>query len=254
MKELLMTNVNAQFAKARELCPGMSEEVYALTDYLAAIANESLFPTGVTIMLLGLMDDLEKKRCGFSHKAEFPEYLASHSVQARAQMPYLLQVMDAIAEPDFAEAVRAERKEAFHWDVPKRIAATDKISEHEYINAAVDWWSETIQHPKMDNGDDGLAMLMAMFGGSKRQLTEPELQSFRESLATGIMRQMAKMKCCTLSVDYAPDQILSEAGEQIGLSQFDFPCKTMMWISEFEVSVSAGHGAPNQTIWRASKA
>lgn len=253
MKELI-ANLKEKFTEARELCPGMSEEIYALTDYLADVANDSLYPTGVVIMLIGVMDDLEKKRCGFSHTVEFPEYLITHGAQAKAQMPYLLQVIDAIAEPEFAEAVRAECKAAFHWDIPKLIATTSKVSEQAYINAAVDWWAETIQHPKMDNGDDTLATLMAMFGGSKRQLTEPELQSFREGLAAGITEQMNDVGRCTLSVDYAPDRILGEAGARIGLRQLDFPCKTTMWISKHTVSVCAGYGASEQVIWRADKA
>lgn len=253
MSEMLMVDVCKKFASARELCPGMSEEVYALSDYLSAVANDQLVPTGILIMLLCTMDDLEKKRCGFAHKTEFPEYLATHNMQVRAQMPYILQVIDAIAEPDFADAVRTECAEALHWNVPKRVAVSGEISKCGYINAAVNWWSEAIQHPKMDNGDDGLAMIMMMFGGSnKRQLTESELQTFREALTTGITDQMNHAERITLSVDYGPDRILGEAGYAIGLGQFDFPCKTTMWISETEVSVRAGYGAPEQVIWSAN--
>lgn len=72
MSEMLMTDVCKKFANARELCPGMSEEIYALTDYMAAIANDQLVPGGILMMLVCVMDDLEKKRCGFAHKTEFP--------------------------------------------------------------------------------------------------------------------------------------------------------------------------------------
>lgn len=254
MSEMLMTDVRKKFASARELCPGMSEEIYALTDYMSAIANDQLVPGGILVMLVCVMDDLEKKRCGFTHKTEFPEYLAIHNLQVRAQLPYILQVMDAIAEPDFADEVRAECKEALHWDIPKRVDVSSEVSEHGYINAAVNWWAEAIQHPKMDNGDDGLAKLMMMFGGrtSSRQLTEADLTTFRTTLAAGITREMEHRDRITLSVDYGPDCTLGEAGDAIGLGQFDFPCKTTMWISETEVSVSAGYGAPEQTIWSAN--
>lgn len=253
MNEILMTDVRTKFAKARELCPGMSEEVYALSDYLAAVANDRLAPAGIVMMLVCVMDDLEKKRCGFAEKVEFPEFLATHGMQVRAQMPYILQVMDAIAEEDFVEAVRAECKEAFRWNVPKRVDVSSKVSEHENINAAVNWWAEAIQHPKMDNGTDELSMLMMMFGGSsRRQLTEADLQTFREKLTDGLMRHMEHSGRVTLSVDYGPDHILGEAGSAIGLGQFDFPCKTVMWITETEVSVRAGYRAPEQTIWSAN--
>jgi len=255
MSEMLMTGVCKKFANARELCPGMSEEIYALTDYMAAIANDQLVPGGILMMLVCVMDDLEKKRCGFAHKTEFPAYLASHNMQVRAQLPYILQVVDAIAEPDFADEVRAQCKEALHWDIPKRVNVSSEVSEHGYINAAVNWWAEAIQHPKMDNGTDELSMIMAMFGGvNKRQLTEPELQTFREALAKGIMDQMAYSKRVTLSVDYGPDRILGEAGCTIGLGQFDFPCKTVMWITETEVRVRAGYGADERVIWNTNAA
>lgn len=256
MSEMLMTDVCKKFASARELCPGMSEEIYALTDYMAAIANDQLVPGGILMMLVCVMDDLEKKRCGFAHKVEFPEYLASHNMQARAQLPYILQVVDAIAEPDFADEVRAECKEALHWNIPKRVDVSSEVSEHGYINAAVNWWAEAIQHPKMDNGDDGLATLMMMFGGctSSRQLTEADLTTFRETLTAGITALMDRMGRATLSVDYGPDRTLGEAGGAIGLGQFDFPCKTTMWITENEVSVRAGYGAPEQVIWSANAA
>lgn len=254
MNKMLMINVKEKFAQARELCPGMSEEVYALTDYFADVTNDRLTPTGILMVLVSIMDDLKTKRCGFAAQIEFPEYLVTHNAQVQAQMPFVLQVIDAIAETDFAEAVRAECREVFHWNIPKRVDISSKVSEHENINAAVNWWAEAIQHPKMDNGDDNLAMLLTMFGGrtSRRQLTEADLQTFREKLTGGISEQMEDRGRVTLSVDYGPDHILGEAGAAIGLGQFDFPCKTTMWITETEVSVSAGYGAPQQTIWAAN--
>lgn len=250
---MLITNLPEKFANARNLCPNMSEEIYALSDYLAAIANDQLVPGGFVMMFLCTMDDLEKKRCGFANKVEFPEYLATHNMQVRAQMPYILQVVDAFAEPEFADAVRRECQEAFHWNVPKRVdTSSQKVSDCDYISAAVDWWTEAIQHPKMDNGDDGLAKIMMMFGGSHRQFTSDELKRFREALATSIARELEDGGRLTLRVDYGPDYILGEAGSSIGLGQFDFPCKTVMWISETEVSVSAGYRAPEQVIWKAN--
>jgi len=65
---------------------------------------------------------------------------------------------------------------------------------------------------------------------------------------------MESMGRITLSVDYGPDRILGEAGCAIGLSQFDFPCKTVMRVSKAEVIVRAGYGAPEQVIWMADVA
>lgn len=256
MSELMMTNAREKFASARETCPGMSEEIYALTDYIAAVADDRLAPDGVMIMLLCIMDDLDKKRCGFSAAGiDFPKYLTEHNLQVKAQVPYVLQVVDAISGADFAEAVRQECNAAFHWTIPKRVTLSDEVDESENIKAAVNWWAEAIQHPKMDNGTDEMSIFMAMFGGSrKRQFSEDELLTFRKELAAGIKAQMEGVNEVMLSVDYGPDQVLGRAGDAIGLGGFDYPCKTMMWITKTDVTVRAGYGASKDVIWRADMA
>lgn len=252
MNELLMNDVRKKFAGAREICPGMSEEIYALTDYLSAIANDTLVPAGIMMILIGVMDDLDKGRCGFGRQVEFPQYLAKHAMQARAQLPYILQVIDAIADEAFADEVRSECQEVFHWKIAKRVVVADEINVSDNISAAVNWWAETIQHPKMDNGDNQMAILLAMFGGRSRQYTADEIRKFRQALANILTEEMERRGNVTLSVDYSPNHLLGQAGDVIGLSQFDYPCKTTMWISASEVSVRAGYGAPEEVIWSAS--
>lgn len=253
MSELLMKDVQKKFASAREVCPGMSEEIYALSDYFSAVANDTLVPAGIMMTLLGIMDDLDKGRCGFGRLTELPQYLAEHAMQARAQLPYILQVIDAIADENFADAVRSECQAVFHWNIAKRVVVTDKLDASDNINAAVNWWAETIQHPKMDNGDNQMAMLLAMFGGGRsRQYTEDDIKKFRQTLTDVLTEEMDRRGNATLSVDYTPNHLLRRAGEVIGLSQFDYPCKTVMWISATEVSVRAGYGAPEEVIWSAS--
>lgn len=251
MDNLVMQDARAKFAAARELCPGMSEEIYALTDYIATVINEGgLDVFGFPVIMIGIMDDLEKKKCGFrpSEAIEFPEYLAEHNLQARAQLPYILQVIDAMADEDYAYAVREECRECFEWEIPKLI---NTIAEGEgqpaYIKAAVDWWVDVIQHPKMDNGTDELASFMAMFGGAtnRRQLTSTELRTFHEALTEVLNERFAAGDCdVKLQVDYGPDGFLAKAGDKIGLGLLDYPCKTTMWISSTEVSVAYGYGAP----------
>ena len=51
MNKMLMVNVKEKFAQARELCPGMSEEIYALTDHFADVANDCLYPSGILVAL-----------------------------------------------------------------------------------------------------------------------------------------------------------------------------------------------------------
>lgn len=251
MSNLLMKNVREKFTKAREKCPGMSEEIYAVTDYLATIANDTLAPAGVVVMLISVIDDLDKKRCGFGIQIEFPEYLAIHAPQVRAQLPYILQVFDAIFDEAFAKEVREECQEAFHWGVPRRVVATDKVSTSDYINAAVDWWAEAIQHPRMNRGGNQSAFLMPTLGGKSRQYTENEINQFRKVLADVLAKELERRERVVLSVNYRPDCFLSQAGNIIGMNQFDYPCKTDMWISATKVSVCAGEGASEEIIWSA---
>lgn len=255
MDELLMTEVRKKFAGAREACPGMSEEIYALTDYLAVVANDQLVASGIVMMLFCVMDDLKKKKCSFAQEIEFPEYLAEHSLQVQAQMPYLLQVIDAVADEEFASMARAECERAFEWKVPKRVVIDEPIDASGNIAAAVNWWVEAIQHPKLDSGENSLPLLMIALGGNtSRQYTADEIKKFREALTEIVVDEMKQKGRVILRVEYAPDYLLSKAGGAIGLGQYDFPCKTTMWIYADKVSVSAGNSAPEEVIWEATPA
>ena len=47
MTEKTMNNVREKLSRSREMCPGLSEEVYALTDYMASVANDKLLLQGM---------------------------------------------------------------------------------------------------------------------------------------------------------------------------------------------------------------
>lgn len=255
MDELLMTEVRKKFAGARETCPGMSTEIYALTDYLAVVANDQLVPSGIATILLCVTDDLTKKKCGFVQGIEFPKYLAEYSLQVQMQMPYLLQVIDVLADKEFADAVRVECEKVFQWKVPKRVVVAEPIDASDNIAVAVNWWVEAIQHLKMDSGEKSLPSAMIAFGGNiGRQYTADEIKKFREALTEIVVDEMKQKGRATLRVGYAPDYLLSKAGDVIGLGRFDFPCKTTMWIYADKVSVSAGNSAPEEVIWEATPA
>ncbi len=251
-----MNEMKKRFSEARVKCHGMPEEVYQLADYLAKHINEEVVPTGITIALICTMDDINKGRCGFGGgNCSFPDFFVEHKSQVLAQACYILQIVDEITDAEFADAVRTECKDAFHWNVPKRVSVSDDNEYPAYVKAAIDWWAEAIQHPKMDNGDNSLGNLMAMLGGSSlaKNFSEDEMRAFRSTLATGIISDIEKFGCAQLNVDYGPDRILHEAGEAAGItSGFAFPCKTYMRVSKDKVTVSAGHAAPNETIWKSA--
>jgi len=251
-----MQQMRNRFSDAREKCPGMSEDIYQLADYLAKHINEEVVPSGVTIALFCAIDDIKKGCCGFGGNCSFPDYLIEHKYQVLAQACYIIQIVDAVTDADFADDVRIECKDAFNWQVPKRVSVSDDKEEYPaYVKAAVDWWAEAIQHPRMDDGDDTLPKLMATFGGPSlaNNFTEETMKDFRSTLATGIISEIEKEGgCMFLDVDYRPDRILNEAGQAAGITRrYAYPFNTRMSVSKDEVTVSAGYAASHEIIWKA---
>lgn len=256
MKESILKDARSKFQKARELCPGMSEEVYILTDYISEHdSHDEVIPEGMVVLFALVQDDLHRGRCGFAGSdGSVPEAFLTRTNQLKAQFCYVLQVVDAIADEEFADAVREGCQQAFGWSVPKQIKVDDQLSYPPYIMAAVDWWTDAVQHPKMDNGDSAMGMFMALFGGSAlaKNFTEGELSAFRATLAKGIETELAEGRdSVRLSVDYGPEGVLAEAGDAANMGGFAFPCKTTMYVSTTSVKVSAGYAAPYETIWQA---
>lgn len=66
MTEKTMNNVREKLSRSREMCPGLSEEVYALTDYMASVANDKLLPQGMLSCLVLSMIDIRREINGFS--------------------------------------------------------------------------------------------------------------------------------------------------------------------------------------------
>jgi len=251
MTEIIMNNVREELSKAREKCIGMSEEVYAVTDYMSIVANDSLYPFGLVVCLALVMDHMEQGKFVNCSNKELTQYLGEHKNQVMIQMPYVLQVIDEIAEPEFAEEVRSICKQVMDWNPPKRVKAELDGNYPEYVKVAVDWWANAIASPKFDNGDDDMPfMLMQVISGSGKNYSEEEMKLFKTTLADGIIQQIQEYGRCTLSVDYHPCHLLQVAGEKIGVSPVNgWPWKTTMFVYEDGVRVSAGHGAGYQNLW-----
>lgn len=265
MSERTMSNVREKLSKSREMCPGLSEEVYALTDYMAKVAtNDRLVPPDDMVMLLALsMEDIKRGENGFAvaESKEIPEYLIEHKTQVLAQAVYVPQVIDAIADEDFANEFREICKEVLNFDPPKRDEKYDQNADiegdyPEYVKVAVNWWANAIANPKFDNGDDsiagGMALLLTMMVNSKSSIGKEQIGIFKKELAEIIVAQMKSSwngECC-LGVDYHPDMLLYNAAQKAGINDdMGFPWKTNMCISKDKVSVSAGYAAPWETLW-----
>ena len=101
------------------------------------------------------------------------------------------------------------------------------------------WWAENIgPNAKQDNGD-ALQSAFMMFLTQHAKVSEQERKVFQKALKEVIDREM-KLRSGYLSiyVDYAPDQILTEAAQLSGVHVSAFPCKTAMRIEPGKVFVS----------------
>lgn len=266
MSKTIMSNVKEKLSSSRTACPGLSEEVYALADFMAANANDKLAPTGMAVCLSLCLADIQREENGFSvtDSKDIPEYLVKHKAQVLAQAVYVPQIIDAIADADFAKEFREICKEVLHFDPPKRDEKYNQNADIEgnyppYVTVAVNWWANAIVNPKFDNGDDstsaGMAFLMAMMVNSKNSITKEQIAIFKKVLADEIVSTIESSswnRQCNLSVDYHPDMLLLTAGQKAGIDDYmSFPWKTIMSISAEKVSVSAGYGANWETLWQA---
>lgn len=253
----IMNNIKEKLANSRELCPGMSKDFYLLTDYMSDVCNDTLVPMGIMVMLIGIRDDLAKGRNGFMTGSKFPDELAKRKEFVKDEIKWIPQLVDAISDEDFAEEFRKEWKEIFGFVPPKRVdtrAIETEETYPEYVKIAVDWWANAIISPKFDNGEP-LPEFLSFFMGNTKEYSPEEIKTFKNALAEGIIDLMNKRgDICYISVDYSPCGVLAKAGELIGVDNLTgYPCKTYMQISKSKVSVSAGCGAPYETLWSESK-
>ena len=260
MAEQVMYNVRKKLSQSREKCPGLSEEVYELANYMATVASDELTPHKRAITLMLCVMDVRSGRNGFygTKPQEFPSYLKEHQEQVLEQAPYFLQLIDDIAEEDFANEFRSFCKSILLFDPPKREKKLDLYADvggnyPDYVKVAVNWWANAILHPQFDNGSgvDGLfAMMMVKPSNS---VTQSQLTAFKEQLAKLIVKNMknSPYNDCEISVDYSPNCTLSKASKKAGFpNTVMFPWKTHMTITEEQVSVSSGYCAPREILWK----
>lgn len=232
----------------------MSRELNEFTNYMAMVANDELYPQGMLMMYACALDDVQNGKSGFApdHEGKLPQYLVDKKSQVLAQAIYFPQVIDEIADPQFAEEFRKDCKQILKIDPPKKINPKIDGEYPEYVTVAVDWWTNAIASPKQDNGEDRGSVLAVLTSMRKNKMNSAEsVKNFKKVLADGIEKQIKMYGYCSLDVDYHACQLLMEAGKEMKLdSMLNFPWKTHMNINPDKVEVSSGYGAPFETIWR----
>lgn len=123
------------------------------------------------------------------------------------------------------------------------------------IDRAVQWWIQALSAPKYDNlGDDSRESFKSQvtnrFAGAlaaklPKNNTPDVLEKFGQALRAVLMTPKENGYTPNyLSVDYGPDEHLSEAATAAGL-KMQFPWKTHMFLADDYFSVSCGYAAPD---------
>lgn len=247
MEEL--KNVREKFKDVRNICPEMSGDMYSLTDYIAENMkdNVSLFPEGMMILFGCVLHDIEIEKNDFGYGKEFPQELIDRKNFVKKEFYNLPLVVDKIANKTFAKEFRTLWKKVFNQEAPK------EESYNENVRVAVDWWANAIISPKYDCGDS-ITDTVASICKSSKTFSEEELEMFKNELAEGIIDAMKKdyYGRATICVDYTPCEILSKAGDTVGINKVSgYPFKTSMLISKEQVSVYSGYGSKEKILWEA---
>lgn len=240
-------------SRIRTGLPNMSEDFYVLCEYYARALDGRYNVDAATIVLIGVIDDLEKGRCGFARKLEVPETFRTRKAYLTAELPNLTYFWDKFF-PEVAPEFRERTSAVIGWNVSPLQTASIADGTPEYIAVAVQWWLDQVQHPKMDNGTDELASFMAMFSGAMRTKFDAEkAKKFSELFTEKLNAKIKERGRADLYVDYGPDSFLAEIGNAVGISDMGWPFKTSMVVTPEKVVVSCGYCAPAETLWEAKR-
>ena len=59
-KRIILTDVKEKLRNARTLCPGMSDDVYLITDFMGEICNDDLYPEGLVLKFAEVIFDISR--------------------------------------------------------------------------------------------------------------------------------------------------------------------------------------------------
>lgn len=124
-----------------------------------------------------------------------------------------------------------------------------KIENKEAAKAAADWWANQLSGTKFDNGEPMHGILAQMVSDGLPKLSDDQISRFRKEL----LKAICEAEChhdLFISVDYHPCAILRIAGEAAGIDVGDrLPWKTGMKVSDKNVTIACGYGAPFECIY-----
>ena len=122
---------------ARILCPGLSEIDYQVADTLSKTINSKLVPMGLVWSLALLFEGIEPE----------PENEHSEDRPSEENAMFFTQIIDTIANEEFANEFRDLCKKVFDWDTAQRInvAPGEYFKNEPHVIFATIWWMGVIQ-------------------------------------------------------------------------------------------------------------
>lgn len=126
------------------------------------------------------------------------------------------------------------------------------MTKEQAINTAVNWWANKLKaRTPHSNGDSGRASIFACFlaDTGMKHVTDEQLDIFKKELRKRIEDKVGKVEVW-LGCDYNPTTDLRESAEAAGISEFNFPYKTDLYIrqsskDEYTVRIYDGYAAPS---------
>lgn len=105
--EVLLEGLADKLHESRTLAPNVPYELHDFCDYLSKVAdNHKIVPIGMVVLLTCAIDDLQRERCGFTQKVEFPEILKEEKIQIALYMSWFPLIVDNFGNEEFAEEFR----------------------------------------------------------------------------------------------------------------------------------------------------
>lgn len=218
--------------EARERCEGLHEDVYLIADYMfAIISSNALSPQGLALCFSEAMNIM---------RTEVPR---------KVQAVYFPQLIDELADEDYAEEFRKLCKEAYGFNPPKRYTEVDIGEIPEYIKVAVDWWANAITSRGCN---EHVPRKLYQYVANGQHYTREEIATYKKALSQRINRGLKSHTDVKLYVDNWACPELEDAGRTIGVDpMIGYPWNTYMLVTEKEVRVlDEFHEGIWETLWQ----
>lgn len=238
-------NLRKRLIEERDAIFGMPETVYRFADYLVLnIPDRPLIPDEVITAITEAV---------YTFKSGSAQVFVVEKEKFLFDARFILQVIDSIAEEEFADAVRKACAEKLGWKPVKRAKILDcelfSAIFSPSIIAAVEWWTTLLQLSEEETVDDD-ASYKPYTGFSI-----DEMFDFRYQLAISITDYLDGKDFFFLGKRNGDTDMFSRATERIMIDDeiLDslIPDELIMCISEEKLQIAKDPYEDFITIWEA---